>query len=350
VGIGYDFVNSGGSGQIGEIVIYNTALTAAEKNKIDSYLALKYGITLTGTQGISYTLSDGTPVWNADANAAYHHDVAGIAIDHGSALTQTMSRSINDDSLVTISEGSTALTDGQAFVWGNNDRATDFNVTAGSYLHMARIWRIDEEGAVYGVNVSIPDTVQATSLLVGNDPDDFSGATAYALTDDGHGSLSATVNFADGEYFTFAAGDALSLRKTAVDVNGEPLMRGDEIEYTVTVTNELGSVQSGIVITDAIPAGTTYVNGSETVISCTITITDPVVAEVEDLAGGASATLTFRVAVDEDASGQTIGNYAQAASPIQQPAKEVGPITPEGGGSVWYGPYYLPLIFKNGTP
>lgn len=38
-------------------MVYTGVLTAANRNKIDSYLALKYGITLDQTTATNYVLS-----------------------------------------------------------------------------------------------------------------------------------------------------------------------------------------------------------------------------------------------------------------------------------------------------
>jgi uncharacterized repeat protein (TIGR01451 family) len=54
----------------------------------------------------------------------------------------------------------------------------------------------------------------------------------------------------------------VTLAKTQVDVNGGQLIGGDEIEYTVTVRNVTGDPAIDFILTDPIPANTTYVPGS----------------------------------------------------------------------------------------
>ena len=143
-----------------------------------------------------------------------------------------------------------------------------------------------------------------------------------------------SVNFTVATEATNVVVPSLSLSKTAVDLNGAPLQPGDEIEYVVTVTNELGSSQAGIVITDAIPANTTYVAASASASQGSVSGPDPLVADIGSLAASASATLIFRVTVDDDAVGEIIQNSAQASSPDQPDPIEVGPIEPVGGGEV----------------
>ena len=68
-------------------------------NKIHSYLAVKYGITLEntggGTQG-DYLATTGTTIWDASVNSSYHNDVIGIGRDDNQALLQKQSHSFYD--------------------------------------------------------------------------------------------------------------------------------------------------------------------------------------------------------------------------------------------------------------
>ncbi|AJR04724.1 hypothetical protein [Siansivirga zeaxanthinifaciens] len=73
---------------IAEILVFPTTLSSADRNKIQSYLALKYGISLgDNTSAVAYTSSNGTTLW--PANATYKYDIFGIGKDDGSRLNQT---------------------------------------------------------------------------------------------------------------------------------------------------------------------------------------------------------------------------------------------------------------------
>ncbi len=126
----------------------------------------------------------------------------------------------------------------------------------------------------------------------------------------------------------------LQLIKTATDLNGEPLYPDDEIRYDLAVTNLLSRTQTGVVITDPLPAHTTYISGSAAVSQGTVSGPDPLVAHIGALAAGQTATFTFRVRVNEDAVGETIENSALADSDDSDEPVPVGPITPPGGGIV----------------
>lgn len=80
-------VNNFGIGRVGntnstlsniaEVVIYNSAITVANQNRVESYLALKYGITLNQTTAKNYVFSNGTTIsWNASLAGVYNRDIA----------------------------------------------------------------------------------------------------------------------------------------------------------------------------------------------------------------------------------------------------------------------------------
>lgn len=80
-----------------EILVYNTLLTASEIRRVETYLAIKYGITLKNNQGagaaVPYLNSAGTTIWGA-TQTGYHNNVTGIGRDDAATLDQRMSRGI----------------------------------------------------------------------------------------------------------------------------------------------------------------------------------------------------------------------------------------------------------------
>lgn len=216
------------TGRIPEVVLYNRVLNADEREKVNTYMAIRYGLTL----GHDYVASD----WNGTTgtvfyalDGTYDHDIAGIARDDNGTLLQKQSRSMNDDAIVTMytgdqiaalpasNEANTILpADMNALVWGTNDAAADFTVPytpttftpppTTPFFHMGRIWRVEETGSVGTVTVTIPTTTRAQYMLV-HTGDDFSVGTPQEiqLQDDGNGHLYAVLDLDDGEYFTFGA-------------------------------------------------------------------------------------------------------------------------------------------------
>ena len=90
-------------GSISELIIFTGTMTALEFQRTNTYLAIKYGLTLsenTDSDGTSfespnqdgnhegdYLSSSGAAVWDASVNQIYHNDVAGIGLDVLSALS-----------------------------------------------------------------------------------------------------------------------------------------------------------------------------------------------------------------------------------------------------------------------
>jgi hypothetical protein len=164
-------------GPIAEILMFNSSLSAADQNKVESYLALKYGFSLgsTGTP-LNYTASDGTVFWTA--NAGFQNNVFGIGRDDASGLLQNASNSIklgNGDGTGQTGLGNVvvrsiaALTDKQFYMIGD-DGASMAETTIGAgtapanavgSVRVVRNWKVQNTGAVGSVDISI-DTVGLT--------------------------------------------------------------------------------------------------------------------------------------------------------------------------------------------
>lgn len=99
------------NGSYAELLVYNNVLSDADRAKVESYLAIKYGITLTGgtdllgaTAGNSsynYVNSAGTTIRVSDA--AYRFDVFGLGRDDYFGLNQKISRSNNTGDILIAS-------------------------------------------------------------------------------------------------------------------------------------------------------------------------------------------------------------------------------------------------------
>ncbi|WP_299521908.1 choice-of-anchor D domain-containing protein [uncultured Lutibacter sp.] len=173
-------------GRVAEVITYSTRKNdTSERNKIESYLAIKYGITLAdagvGTTK-NYVNSDGTVIWNYTANAGFNYDIAGIGRDDASELNQKQSKSINSTSVVTIGHGDIATTNSansnnfstnkDYLVWGHNNAALSgsdvLSVNLGASTTSVttlfdRRWKIVESrptasNDILDVKVSIPNT------------------------------------------------------------------------------------------------------------------------------------------------------------------------------------------------
>ena len=206
------------NGLIGEVVAYERDLTEAEKIRVRSYLAIKYGLTLPH----NYIASNGSTVfWDQTTNAGYNNNIAGIAHDAGSLQNQKQSRSVNDGKQVLIattgladanSANTTELADGEFLLWGDNGLAKAPAVAlsgAGINFRFAAIWKIQKTGAVGTVRVAWPAGLTNLKLVQSSDAtiDSSDPLTDMSATQTVNGVSYnyADVSLSDGQFFTFAA-------------------------------------------------------------------------------------------------------------------------------------------------
>lgn len=222
------FTNDNFNGQIAEIISYSARPSDTEHARIQSYLALKYGITLSQNTAQNYVNSTGTPIWNATTNAAYNRDIAGIGRDDDSCLEQKQSRSSNSGTIVTIGNGgifannatnpNSFSADNSFLVWGNDAAPATFagrnlfDVPPASTVteRMSRIWKVQESGTVGNTSVSFDlaglgyDLSSGSAFQLMVSPN-FTIANATTIVG---GTLVGTVitfdniNFNDGDFFT----------------------------------------------------------------------------------------------------------------------------------------------------
>jgi len=223
-------------GSIAEIVTYaNYSHNATQHYQVESYLAIKYGITLQH----DYLSSAGATVWNRSLNAAYNTNVIGIARDDNSALSQKQSKSTSTvQDMLTMYIGA-AKTTNQAsntgsftagnqsfFMAGNNSAAYMYTFPtiptekpAGICCRLQREWMVQKTNFTntdikleFDFNVITPGYSPLNTadlrLLVDNDGD-FTNATILTPTISVSGSrVTVTVpasSFSATSYFTLAS-------------------------------------------------------------------------------------------------------------------------------------------------
>lgn len=198
-------------GNIAENIVYSTALSGDDLIRVNSYLAIKYGITLDGDPGSTgsnydYKSSAATIVWDGTVNALYHHRITGIGRDNNSALLQLKSQSIHDDSYIML-ESAGIGSDNTFLLAGDNDGVAGFSTpyTPSTftptipYMHWGRIWKVQETGSTGTVSVTV-NAAGVTHLLVNTNADFSTGTPIEIALVNGR----ADVDLADGVYFTFA--------------------------------------------------------------------------------------------------------------------------------------------------
>ncbi|WP_106915864.1 thrombospondin type 3 repeat-containing protein [Chryseobacterium aurantiacum] len=177
-----------------EYITYNTALSNADKNKVESYLALKYGYTKSG----DYINSAGGTYWTS--GTGYDKNVAGIGRDDASALEQKVSKSQNTDATLTLSTnsdfslpnedaGRVTISGNLGFLMIGNDNASAntrqaTDVAPGFNTRISREWRIQNTNFTQNVGLkfsSIDIYPSAWNLIWDADGNFTSGAVNLGL-------------------------------------------------------------------------------------------------------------------------------------------------------------------------
>jgi len=219
------------NGRISEVIVFTDTLSSIDKQKINSYLASKYGLTINE----NYLSSTGTI--KKDISDGYANDIAGIGRDDCAGLHQKQSRSIASDAIVTIGQGTIAATntlngntvpiDESYLFWGNNDASANANwvnanvtIPGVDFSSIDRTWKLSESfnisNTLFQVEVdnpnfdlpAMPPTADGTYYLLRDDDGDFTnGGTTYEPMSLAQGDTWETM-IADptNEYFTIAVG------------------------------------------------------------------------------------------------------------------------------------------------
>ncbi len=223
-------------GGIAEMVVYTSSVTTTERDQIESYFAIKYGITL-GVNGTSqdYLASDATVIWDQSANAGFNYNVTGIGQDDDSDLKQKQSKTINTTDDITIGIKEIASTNdantNQFFsditylMWGNDNGATtattditkDFGsgtstATSVSATPIVRKWKLVVKDSVPTVRLSIPESmVSATNpggeeyIMIVADDAAFTTNVTSATMDDVGTELEVDFYFEGTKFITFGS-------------------------------------------------------------------------------------------------------------------------------------------------
>jgi hypothetical protein len=228
------------SGEIAEIMVFTSVPSAIQQQQIQSYLAIKYGITLDQTDNDAtidegdYILEDlTTVVWDESANSAFHNGVAGIGRDDGMFLNQKQSQSKDTDAIVTLGLGqiagnndlnSNAISSNKSFLmWGHNGVTVNSTNTSSvallceNELQLDRVWKVVETGLIGSVEIAVPQatldaalTTPTTEVIVLKVADDQNFTTnvrhipVSTRTVNGTASYVVDFNFDGTKYFTYS--------------------------------------------------------------------------------------------------------------------------------------------------
>lgn len=255
-------------GSLSEIILFNTILTNTQMHQVRSYLATKYGVTLTDNTSTAaldertYLATDGTTAyWNYTVNTAYHNNVTVIGRDDATGLNQI--RSISTDADAGSNTGNTMLdinnvsafsSDKSFLAVGHNGTVipnpggADFSdVPATIQSRLKRVWKFQKTGTGVANNVNVrfdmtgfaPLTGSNLRLLVSNSPT-FAGASiiagAYAAP-----YFTASLPTTGGVYFTVASTNSVNtpLPVSLIEFTGSP--ENNDVALEWVTANEVNS-------------------------------------------------------------------------------------------------------------
>ena len=223
------------------MIVYNNLLSDADRQKVYSYLALKYGITLDQSTAQDYVASDGTTkMWNSATASGFNNDIFGVGRDDAAHLGQIKSKSVNTDAVLTIlAEGEATsnvnrsvgngdvgdfndIADNEFLTVANNNGAATWTATgAPSGLKiLGRRWRAQETGEVGTLqldfdvadgdfNIPAPEVVTDYFFLYDSDEDgSLADETPIAMTNPvGNTWRTTGLDLNDGVEFTLVTAD-----------------------------------------------------------------------------------------------------------------------------------------------
>ena len=170
----------GGDGvlDVAEVIYYGERLGNAVLRRIQSQLAIRYGVTLGP---VTYLDGAGGHIWEYADSGLYHHRVTGVGRDTLTGLRQLRSRSEMEGSVLAIATDS--LGDGSFLMVGDNDAPLVFGQD-GDRERLQRSWRVQStmtEGRLFTLVFDTRDMAtpgDSLALLVDDDvylPDLFGG-------------------------------------------------------------------------------------------------------------------------------------------------------------------------------
>ncbi|HEY6503852.1 MAG TPA: hypothetical protein VIZ28_07760, partial [Chitinophagaceae bacterium] len=159
-------------GKLAEYILYDRVLKLAEQRKIESSLAIKYGISLKK----NYVNSAGKTTWNYEDYKSSSSNILGIGRDDAAALYQKQSMSGDPKLPMTISSGSLALnnyrnqatiSDQDFIVIGDDNGKLELNEIAEGLLH--RRWLTQVSGnTAYLLSTELSINVKGILIPQGN--------------------------------------------------------------------------------------------------------------------------------------------------------------------------------------
>ncbi|MET1172367.1 S-layer homology domain-containing protein [Paenibacillus amylolyticus] len=242
-------------GTIEEIIVFDHALTDAERQKVSTYLAIKYGYTLDQTKANSYVDSNMATIWDAQENAVYTHRVTSIGRDDQSGLMQKQAKAQEQGSTLTIALGNSVedtnsanknefSKDSSFFTFGDNGASTEFKTPitkdGKKLLGMERVFKVQKANWTESqITLQVDETGGNPSFpryVVISDDTQFGNPNSLHLIENGQVTLN-TSSFGPNSYFTIAtAATPLTVPDVTLtddELTWEAVAHADKYEVTI---------------------------------------------------------------------------------------------------------------------
>jgi hypothetical protein len=137
------------NGNIGEILVYNRVLSGIETQKVATYLAVKYGISLSQLEIKNYLNSSGQTIWDIEKHKGFESSITALGRDDVSGLMQLKSSNMVDEGLFTmeLKSKTNKIPDNYFVFWSDNGKTLLVKKQEqGEPVGIDRQWQIDFSG------------------------------------------------------------------------------------------------------------------------------------------------------------------------------------------------------------
>ena len=185
------------NGELAEVVSYSGSLGEMDQQRIVSYLALKYGLTIDQTSSTmlkrTYLSSQSDAIWDPVQHPGFVYNIAGIGNDDASGLVLNTSKSTEPGDIVQITAPN-GLFSSLFLLWANDGKPLSYtnNGAPTGFERMQRTWEVQEKGETGNLQIS----GAGEYILIDRDGDGFQDETPI--------SIQNLVNLQSGNRFTFA--------------------------------------------------------------------------------------------------------------------------------------------------
>lgn len=218
-------------GGVAEIVLYDRLISKEQRRKVETYLSLKYGISLADS--LDYFASNDEKIWDYTNAGKFNNRLTGIGKDTEGGLDQKQSRNLYGDFPLTLAvnglrkmnnSNSSELEDMSFLLWADDGGEIELKNTDPSnkdILNIKRKWKINTLGKGWknkAIEVSVDpqniigyDTELSMWMVLNNNQDmqleNLNKNQLIPMLKNESGTYTAFVNFdmdeSNFDYFTF---------------------------------------------------------------------------------------------------------------------------------------------------